>query len=55
MTLEELTRIEAKALDQAGVALATTIALTPGQLIELCRLARIGQSKEQPERENVQE
>lgn len=40
MTLIEINRIEAMALVFVDSEIATTIALTPGQVIELCRLAR---------------
>lgn len=46
MNLQEIERLEAKAVDQTGKMLATTIAVTPGTLIELCRLAAIGLSQE---------
>lgn len=46
MTIEELDRLQSKAMDQTGKLLATTIALTPGTLLELCRLARIGHAQE---------
>lgn len=46
MNLQELERLEAKAMDQTGKFLATPIAITPGTLLELCRLARIGHAQE---------
>lgn len=46
MTSQELERLEAAAHKQCGGDLGTTIAVTPGQLLELCRLARIGAEQE---------
>lgn len=46
MTSQELDALRDKAMDQTGKMLATTIAVTPGTLIELCRLAAIGLSQE---------
>jgi hypothetical protein len=49
MTLEEIDRLEAKARDLTGKPLATAIALTPGQVLELCRLARRGEEADKGE------
>lgn len=46
MTSQELERLEAAAHKQCGSDLGTTIAITPGTLLELCRLARIGAEQE---------
>lgn len=46
MTLEDLARLAGKAMAQAGTPLGTMIAVTPRELIELCRLARIGLAQE---------
>lgn len=41
MTAEEIDRLEAKARDLTGRPLSTPIALTPRQVLELCRMARM--------------
>lgn len=41
MTEDEITKLEAKARDLTGRPLSTPIALTPRQVLELCRLSRI--------------
>lgn len=47
LTEETLTRLEAAALKQSGLEFGTTIAVMPGELAELVRLARIGAQAEQ--------
>jgi hypothetical protein len=42
MTSEVLDRIEADALKQCELPLARAVVVTPGEALELCRLARIG-------------
>lgn len=46
MTLQDLERLESKAMDQTGKPLAAAVAITPGTLLELCRLARLGHQQE---------
>lgn len=46
MTSQELDALRDKAMDQTGKMLATTIAITPGTLLELYRLAVIGMAQE---------
>lgn len=46
MTSEVLDRIEADALKQCEQPLARAVVVTPGEALELCRLARIGQAVE---------
>lgn len=42
MTEDEIAKLEAKARDLTGRPLSTPIALTPRQVLELCRMARLG-------------
>lgn len=42
LTAETLARLEAAARKQSGLEFGTTIAVMPGDLAELVRLARIG-------------
>lgn len=46
MTLADIEKLEARALRQSGLEVGTPIAVTPFQLVELCRLAKIGQAAE---------
>lgn len=42
LTEDQLDRLEREAQKQSGTALGTLIRVMPGELMELCRLARIG-------------
>lgn len=46
MNLSDLDRIEADALKQCEQPLARAVVVTPGEALELCRLARIGKAVE---------
>ena len=46
LTPETLARLEAAALKQNGLEFGTTVAVMPGELLELVRLARIGDQQE---------
>lgn len=50
MTSQELDALRDKAMDQTGKVLATPIAITPGILLELYRLAVIGMNHESQEK-----
>lgn len=46
MTPDAIDRLESHAQTQAGLSLGTMVALTPGELLALIRLARVGMAQE---------
>lgn len=46
MTADDIDRLEAPALSQRGWEIGTVLTITPGDLAELCRMARIGLEQE---------
>jgi hypothetical protein len=46
MTIADMDRLEAKAQTQTGLEFGTPVAVMPGALLELLRLARIGVAQE---------
>lgn len=49
MTLADIERLQGQALKQQGWEIGTCLTITPGELAELCRLARLTMALESAE------